>query len=441
MSTYQNNTTTPEHPSSRELCATWQDPLSKDVYLYGGNSPNYASGVEVDVPLSDLWLWKSSTQTWRRIHDQIGTASAANPAPPAAFGSLAWLGLDGYPRLQTINATDQKIEVWKLLTYMSPRWELESVRMPNLNPESASSTSPESLISIVPTSKLSLMWQDRDGRAWNYGGTFGDILSSSALYSYGSAVIPEKEGWLSVQVNAGGVATWLGMLGDGTSVTGSSTLGVENLANGTRPWVMRFDPGGDYKSVQGILNLDPVSTIPNRLTGTVSAIENLRPAALRDRSFRTGWPLHELRIDGGPYAVPKSPAIILGLTPGSAANAIITFKFADGSHPDVSLPIVVGTNSINPASSSLPAPLTKFSASLNSNRGTYTGSITYSSPDMIRQNGSIQRTSAFHGVILDSPDLATGILIIPERPSLNPNFVPASLTPIRVGEVRIKRLP
>lgn len=421
----QSQITAPATPGSREVPAIWPDPETGDVLLYGGHGVR-AEGAEMispDQPLSDLWRWTHSTQTWSRIHGNITGPSSALTRPPAAYLARAWRSPDGLCHLKP--GPGINYEFTKATWQFDPETSTWTEKKPQAD------AAPGTDILNSPFNFAGTIWQGIDGTAWFHGGYSNNLWFNDSMHSHGPSRVPTAPGWLTLDVSPRGIITWAGMLGDGTPLTGSSSLSLNQRPDGAVPWVMRFAPAGDFLSVQGMMYLQPASPAGRMiLTGDLTAVDNLRPAAQRDRSFRSGWPVHALTVAGGTYQPPPTPgSLVLGLAPGTAPNANLLLDLP-GSTTPLSLPLIVGTKSAVP--STLQAPISKLQLTITPSTGAYTGTATFTTPDPANPGQPIQRAASLHGVMLESE--ATGLILVPELPAA---FVPAALTPIRAGEVRL----
>ncbi len=422
----QNQITAPATPGSREVPAIWPDPETGDVLLYGGHGVKQdgTATISSDQVLSDLWRWTHSTQTWSRIHENLSFPPPASPPrPPPAYLARAWRTTDGLCLLKP--GPGNNAVVTRATWQFDPTTSTWTEMMP------LADAAPGTDILKSPINHAGTIWQGIDGTAWFHGGYGSNLWFKDSMFSHGPARVPTAPGWLTLDVSPRGIITWAGMLGDGTPVTGSSTLSVSQLANGTVPWVIRAAPVGDFLSVQGMMRFQPPTSPGGRvtLTGDLTAVDNLRPAAQRDRSFRSGWPVHALSVNGGRYLPPASGSLVLGLAVGTNANASLAIDLPDSTTP-LSLPLIVSPKSAVPARHD--ALISKLKLNLTSATGAYSGTATLSTPDLAKPGQQIQRAATLHGVMLESD--ATGLILVPDLPE---NFVPAKLTPIRAGEVRI----
>lgn|GEM_PF-2093592 len=425
-----NQLTAPAHPSSREVPAIWPDPLTGDVLLYGGHgSIQEAAPVTGDYPLSDLWLWTHATQTWSRIHGNSSYAMInAGTRPPPTYLARAWRSPEGLCYLHPEQGESSEYRFYDGTWQYDPATATWTKQVP-----SSSDASPGSAILNTPSSHAGATWQGIDGTAWFHGGIDHSIQFYDYLYSHGTARVPTTPGWLALGVSPQRVVTWAGMLGDGTRITGSSSLAVRPIGDGTHPWVMRSAPAGNYESVQGQMHFTPPSD-PAALTsllGDLTAIKNLRPTAKRGRSYRSGWPVHALSLNGSSYQPPASGNLVLGLAaPGTSVNASLSTTLPGTASP-LTVPLLVSEKAA--IASTLPDPITKLKLTLTPATGVFTGTATISSTAApFTPSSPLLRTAELHGVM--QPTEATGLLLVPDLPT---TFVPAKLTPIRASALRL----
>lgn len=169
-------------------------------------------------------------------------------------------------------------------------------------------------------------------------------------------------------------------------------------------------------SIQGQLTLTPGTSRPI-LSGNFTAIENLRIASQRDRTFRSGWPLHEVSVEGSGYVPLSTGANQLTITlPGATSPLTIPFTLSSGGSITLS--------------GSLPAPISKLTMKVIPATGVYTGTATLKNEIPGKPGSFIERTAPLHGVILGAERTGEGLILVPDLPN---TFTPASLTPIRAG--------
>ena len=180
--------------------------------------------------------------------------------------------------------------------------------------------------------------------------------------------------------------------------------------------MLRYAPAGDFMSVQGRMTLTPGPGVPT-LSGALTAIENLRPAAQRDRSFRSGWPLHDLSVEGNAYLSPSSGAAQLAVALPGAASPL-------------TLPFNLSANGSTTFPGSPPAPITKLTMKFTPATGVYTGTATLKDAVPGKPGTFMERTAPLHGVILGAGQTGEGLILVPDLPS---GSTPANLTPIRAG--------
>jgi|GEM_PF-6694258 len=192
--------------------------------------------------------------------------------------------------------------------------------------------------------------------------------------------IPEGRGFVSLVVEANGLATASGRLADGVAFTSSSgltDLGVPLFAPlyGTDGSVMaRLDVGND------------------ECGGSVSWRKEARPD---DASFTEGWNTLYAQAKGSRYRAPGSGQRLLG-APVRTPNGLLVFT--EGGLPDpATMPLTLSQSAVRPA------PLTtspkSFSMSINAATGHFSGSCLLGTP---------AQSTSFHGLIVPSANEGIG---------------------------------
>lgn len=142
---------------------------------------------------------------------------------------------------------------------------------------------------------------------------------------------PQGHGYLTLKLDNKGTATWGGRLSDGTGITGSSSAGP----TGALPFFQL--PYGNVAattgSATGWVAVAADSAIPQNggkplLDGLISWNKEPQLPASTTRSYKGGFPLHNLTVVGGLYSPPAANTIIFGLPVVTlpAVNSRLTFR-------------------------------------------------------------------------------------------------------------------
>lgn len=146
-------------------------------------------------------------------------------------------------------------------------------------------------------------------------------LAGTASPNEANLVYPQGTGSLSIKVEPDGDVTGGGVLADGVSVTLNTTLGPD----GEIPLhFMLYTP--TVAATAGSLHGWSKITATN--WDSVSPLNWLKLAQLpasTTRSYKEGFPLHNLTLTGGEYAAPAANTVVLGFS-GPPANARLVFN-------------------------------------------------------------------------------------------------------------------
>ena len=235
---------------------------------------------------------------------------------------------------------------------------------------------------------------------------------------------PEGDGYGQFSVDATGKLTLAGMLPDGTAYTMATFTG----ASGDIPlYTPQYLGKG---SVMGLLKLNEditTSYVNNAITGAPTWYKGMDSAS---RSYAGGIALMTLNADGGKYAAPVSPDIVMGLHQGSG-NAKMSFTGANlasaSRHPSVdfsvSTPAKVTPPPINPAATTL-----VFDAA----KGLFSGQFTLVDSDLtVTPHVSVPRIVPYNGIIIRPGGSSTlmeghGFFNLAQMPTATPKTTPTT---------------
>lgn len=153
--------------------------------------------------------------------------------------------------------------------------------------------------------------------------------------------LPQGGGYLTLTLSTGGIATWGGVLADGTAVTGGTTLGPDGqlplhlmlytptaaaTAGSVLGW-MQAGPGADTTK-PGDNVLDTMLDGGNQPLFDWKKLAQLPKSTTR--SYRGGFPLHRLTVIGGGYTPPLAGSPVIGLIDGGPGTQNARLAFTEG---------------------------------------------------------------------------------------------------------------
>jgi hypothetical protein len=291
------------------------------------------------------------------------------------------------------------------------------------------------------------------GRAGAYTAAL-DIRDQALV---GDMAYPQGNGYLTLNVSATGVVTWGGRLADGTAITGSSTV----AANGDIPFhqlLYSTDSAATAGSARGWVKIgDDSSTPPANggkalLDGTIDWLKKGQPASSTTRSYKQGFPLHQLVVAGGRYTPPATGQMLLGFVDGGVGTTNATLKFSEGGltgPPPIvgavmaanvgAIPVRITSRNtvVMPAGSANPAAV---SLTIAASSGLMTGSFMLKNDpdptDISAPVALLTRKANYAGVLVPRLSIGMGQFQLVELPSLQ-GAVKATLStsPIWSGQV------
>ena len=225
-------------------------------------------------------------------------------------------------------------------------------------------------------------------------------------------IYPQGTGFGRLALQTSGSATWAGTLADGTKVTWSTTMGPQ----GQLPChAMLYAPttAANSGSLQGWMavngsNLDSVSPF--------DWVKMQQRPPSTTRSYKAGFPLHQLTVIGGIYRSTDSPFIVLGLSV-PPENAEIAFS--EGGMRRSSLGAagelvqrlsVSNTNKVSVPTGNLANPSLLQVTRLDAKTGNVIGNFRLTDPDPRNTTAPIiriQRTGTWSGLVV--PRLGVGV--------------------------------
>ena len=222
-----------------------------------------------------------------------------------------------------------------------------------------------------------------------------------------NAAYPQGHGHVKMTVGTTGIVSWAGKLADATTLTGSSTLG---LLGETSFHAMLYSNTG---SAQGWSTITLDSGL---VDGTMDWFKSPQPDKSTTRTYKSGIPLHSLKVRGARYLRPASLAMILDLDSQPATgpltnNAKLRFT---------GLPLFTRLDQTFKITQSLTAVMPTLilenpqgvRLSFSATTGTLSGTFSFSDDDPNDSTlpyAKILRIGSFSGLLVTRPDLNQGI--------------------------------
>jgi len=234
--------------------------------------------------------------------------------------------------------------------------------------------------------------------AWNTALSIPSPLLGNSTYPQGCA-------WGIQTVSSAGSAAWSGRLADGTPFTSSSGLAEQGQ---TALHAMLYTNSG---SVQGWHTLN-VAT--QQTSALLNWVKSAQPAVSTTRSYKAGFPLHDLTGLGSKYTPPTGAALVLGL-PLTVGNISLIFSQGGLAAPFVQTATVAAGNLVVfPTGSGNPHQL---KLTLAATTGMLTGTGSAMDIDPVNPALLRQRPGTFSGVLLPVQAAGAGHFLLPASPS------------------------
>lgn len=266
--------------------------------------------------------------------------------------------------------------------------------------------------------------------ATDYAGNYNNAILLPEP-GFDDPTLPHGTGYAILAVTTSGTATWTGKLADGTSLTGSSTIGPF----GEVPLhAMLYASTG---SIQGWSQI-----AGQNVDGTVDWFKASQSATSTARSFKAGIPRHSLTVFGARYLKPGVGEMLFGLTAG-ADNAQL--RFIDGGLApefDQLFEITTTNTARMPAGTHLNPQQVRLT--LTPTTGLFSGSFTLRNDDprdVTLPIAVLSRLTPFNGLIVTRAGLNAGIgpFNLAELPDATGETV--SNTPLWSGAVMLQAAP
>jgi hypothetical protein len=266
----------------------------------------------------------------------------------------------------------------------------------------------------------------------------GTDPNSTASGSAENMSYPQGSGYLTMTVGTTGSVDWSGRLADGTAISGSSSIGPQ----GDVPFYqILYTPtaAATAGSICGWMKvvedtaITPVNGGRALLDGNVDWLKKPQSDNSTTRSYKGGFPLHNLAVIGGRYVTPPTGQAVLGLVDSGAGTTNAHIDFTEGGLRGPAP--VVGAVMAN-AVSHIPLRISKKNAitmpvstanparvilSINASAGLMNGSFTLKNdPDPTDATPPIAlltRTANYTGVLVPRLRMGVGQFQLAELPS------------------------
>ena len=170
----------------------------------------------------------------------------------------------------------------------------------------------------VPCRAVQNIWSARGVRPSAYMGVYTAAMQLPAGV-LANAAYPQGTGYFGGGVNGDGSVTMSARLADNTVVTATTALGPDLSV--PIHWLLYGGTG----SAQGWQSVKADAGLGALMDGSISWMKLTQPTKSTTRSYKAGFPLHELNTVGSILTVPGSGVIELGL-PNQPGNAVATFS-------------------------------------------------------------------------------------------------------------------
>ncbi len=322
----------------------------------------------------------------------------------------------------------------------------------------------------IPVLAWRNLWSATANPAKALAGAYTAVLDlDPALQGYAAHPgIPQGRGYVTLAITTAGLATWGGRLADGTAVTGSTTLGPD----GELPLhLMLYTPtvATTAGSIHGWAQASADSMTPllngghPLLDGSVDWIKLAQVSTSTTRSYKAGFPLHNLTVKGGVYAAPPSGTPVLGISAtGSGNDASLSFSEADLASSGLAGPGSPSGSPLGTLNQSLRISATNAvtipagsAASTGPNPGYVTIRLTASTGAVsggfiLRDNDPtdltfpytvVTRSVLWYGILVPRLGQGVGQFQMPQLPATTPARTTTTTSPILSGRVILQAGP
>lgn len=266
---------------------------------------------------------------------------------------------------------------------------------------------------------------------------------------------PQGYGFLTLKLDNKGAATWGGKLADGTAITGASSIGP----TGGLPFfqLLYGNVAATTGSATGWVTVAPDSATPQNggkplLDGLIGWNKNPQLPTSTTRSYKAGFPLHNLTVVGGLYSAPPANTIIFGLPDVNlpAVNARLTFSEGGLAGPSPIVAAVMASDLARdwriskthiatlPVGVANPAAVT---LKLVPSAGTFNGAFTLKNdPDATKPPATLPRAVLWYGILVPRLNGGYGQFQLPQLPVVGPPKTTLTTSPQYSGGVVLEGL-
>ncbi len=231
----------------------------------------------------------------------------------------------------------------------------------------------------------------------------------------GDGSFPQGSGYAQVSISKTGTANWTGKAADGTSFTFGTFLDADLHIP------LHVSMYRNTGSLQGDTFINPATQdLVNHNTPAFDWYKIPQPLSSTDRSYKSGFPLHELTLTGGKY-IPNDLHGYLGLSNSPAAMKLdFTASLIDAFEQSFTL--------TDPNTVSIATAVNSTTLKIDPKTGIFTGSF---------KQGVTAVTVPFAGILIDyeagSDKSGYGHYLLPESKAANAPIRSASMNLVPAG--------
>ncbi|MDZ4287031.1 MAG: Ig-like domain-containing protein [Prosthecobacter sp.] len=287
-------------------------------------------------------------------------------------------------------------------------------------------------------------WVATTNPATAYEGAYTAALELPSICQ-GQSEYPQGNGFSSLKLTAAGLATWTGKLADGTTVTASTTLGPDGQVPLHIPL---YTPtvAATAGAANGWVQVDALED--NTLNGSLRWKKNPQASTSTTRSYKEGFPSHEIAVLGGKYL---GTPIVLPPSDGTTTsnNAMLTFTeggledavFTEATDGEIRQAFRIASGKVTMPTGLLNNPTT-VKLTIYAATGAFSGSFTLKDADptdTVAPIAVITRTVAYSGVMVPRLNQGVGHFVLPQLPTLEP-LTTITTSPQLSGQVLLQTM-